>query len=190
MNRPRILLDVDGVSADFITPCLDAIHAHTGRRFAPEDVTDWDIMKSLGIGTEDAIAIYKSMERPGLCMDIPVYPDAREGIASLREWADVWAVTAPFGGPHWMYERDRWLVERLGFHKSHVLHVRSEAKPGIVGDALVEDKTSTLKAWSAAHPNKRGVLFLRNYNQNDGWVGDFARDWTGLTMLLEHRLRA
>ncbi len=189
MKRPRILLDVDGIFADFITPCLDAVHAHTGKRFAHDDVTDWDIMKSLGIGDEDARAIYKSMQRPGMCLGIPAYEGAREGVDRLREWADVWAVTSPFGGSHWMHERDAWLIEKMGFDKYDVLHVRGERKHGVVGDAFVEDKTSTLRAWQEAHPTGLGILFVRKYNQNDGWGGTSASGWPALVETLEIALR-
>lgn len=189
MTKPRILLDVDGIFADFVTPCLDAIHAHTGKRFHHDDVTDWDIMKSCGLDEETGNAVYKSMQVPGLCESIPAYPGARDGVERLRAWADVWAVTSPFGGDHWMHERDRWMVKNMGFHKDDVLHVRSARKHGVFGQAFVEDKTSTLKTWREHWPDQVSVLFLRNYNKADGWDGLSADGWSHLVALLEHRLR-
>lgn len=185
MKRPRILVDIDGVFADFVTPCLDAVRTCTGRSFDLDEVREWDTMKSLGISPEDARTIYESMERPGLCLSLPAYEGAREGVESLRTWADVWAITSPFGGAHWMHERDAWLVEKMGFDKRDILHVRGERKHGVVGDVLVEDKTSTLRAWTAAHPTGTGVLFLRSYNRNDGWEGSTAQDWPSLVETLE-----
>lgn len=176
----RILLDIDGVCADFITPCLAAITVHTGKQFDPTAIDDWDIMKALHIAADDAAAIYRSMQVPGLCRSMPVYPGAVEGVQRLRAHGDVWAVTAPFGGPHWMHERDQWLVEELGFRKADILHVRSDAKHAIKGDVLVEDKTSTLVRWQAHHPTGRGVLFQRRYNERDGWPGAAATTWSGV----------
>lgn len=189
MTRPRILLDVDGIFADFVTPCLDAVYAHTGKRFHHDDVSDWDIMKSCGIDEKTGEAIYKSMQVKGLCESIPAYPGAREGVERLREWADVWAVTSPFGGDHWMHERDRWMIKNMGFHKDDVLHVRSKRKHGVFGNAFVEDKTDTLKEWRTHWPDQLSVLFVRNYNMNDGWDGYAARDWFNLVGVLEDQLR-
>lgn len=189
MTKPRILLDVDGIFADFVTPCLDAIHAHTGKRFNHDDLTSWDIMESCDIDLETSKAIYKSMQVPGLCKSLPAYPGAREGVDSLREWADVWAVTSPFGGDHWMHERDAWLVENMGFVKYDVLHVRGERKHGVFGDAFVEDKTSTLLEWHKAWPSQLAVQFVRSYNVADRWDGYKAVDWPHLIAILEDQLR-
>lgn len=183
MTRTRILLDIDGVAADFITPCLEAIFAYTGVRYAPARVIDWDIMKALNIPDALGRAIYASMERPGLCRDIRPYPGAAEGIAQLRVFADVWAVTAPFSGDHWLPERDVWLRDVLGFKSDHILHVRSAAKPAIRGDVLVEDKVSTLEAWAAAHRHGVGVLFERDYNRGQ-WSGPTVRSWPALVAAL------
>lgn len=187
--RRRLLFDVDGVFADFVTPCLDAVHAVTGRRHMSDEVIEWDIMRALGIDEETGRAIYKSMEVPGLCAGIPAYPGAREGVERLREWADVWAVTSPFGGEHWMHERDAWLVRNMGFAKRDVLHVRSERKHGVFGHALVDDKTSTLLEWRGAWPDHFPVLMQRYSNANDGWDGRVARDWPHLVEVLEGQLR-
>lgn len=189
MTRPCLLHDVDGIYADFVTPCLEAIYQYTGKRFHHDDVTDWDIMKSLGIDEETGNAIYKSMQVKGLCESIPPYAGAREGVDQLRKWADVIAVTSPFGGDHWMHERDRWLVQHMGFHKDDIMHVRSARKHRVWGDAFVEDKTSTLRTWHEHHPDKLSVLFLRNYNKNDTWNGPTADGWPHLVSLLEYKLR-
>jgi 5'(3')-deoxyribonucleotidase len=147
-------------------------------------------MKALGIPDADARAIYASMEVPGLCRSIPVYPGAKEGLARIREFADTWAVTAPFGGEHWMHERDQWLIENLGFKSNDILHVRSAAKPAVLGDYLVEDKTSTLIAWDKVHgTNGTGILFRRLYNQRDDWHGFAVSDWSGLVSLFEELQR-
>lgn len=183
--KPRVLFDIDGVFADFITPCLQAVYEHTGVRYVPDQVDDWDIMKSLGISERDAQLIYKMMEKPGLCLNIPAYEGAREGVERVREFAEVWAVTSPFGGEHWMHERDQWLVEKMGFVKDDVLHVRSKRKHGVFGDVLVEDKTSTLHTWTTAWPKSRGILFRRAYNDRDVWDGMSSHTWPGIVQAIE-----
>lgn len=191
MTKPCLLFDADGVFTNFIEPCLEAIFQHTGRRFTHDDVTDWDIMKSLGIDAVATKAIYRSMEVPGLCFDMPAYPGARDGVEQLRQWANVFIVTSPFGGDHWMHERDRWMVQKMGFAYDDIMHVRSSRKHHVWGNAFVEDKTSTLQAWRSwwwgpgRHPEVVPLLFQRNYNTDDGWDGLAAPDWPALVASLE-----
>jgi 5'(3')-deoxyribonucleotidase len=181
MKRPRILIDVDGPMADFVAPALEAIFQVTGRRFKASDhVNGWDLFSGLGLSDDETKEVFRAMQVPGLCLGIPMVEGAREGIEELRKVADVWAVTSPFGGEHWMHERDAWLVRNLGFHKKDVLHVRGESKHGVFGNMLIEDKVDTLRAWQAAWPAETPVLFELSYNKNEGWSGAAVDDWPSL----------
>lgn len=183
--KPLVLLDIDGVSANFSAVALTAIYEETGLHYTEDEIVDWDIMKSLGIEDDVAKRIYKNMEVKGLCAGIPVYEGARICIERIRDIADVWAVTHPFGGEHWMHERDAWCVKHLGFHKDDVQHIRSKAKHRMSADVLVEDKVSTLMQWREFNPNGTGILFQRRYNMNDGWDGFAADNWAGIVTLIE-----
>lgn len=184
MKRPRILIDVDGPMADFVTPALEAIFQVTGRRFKVSDhVNGWDLFSGLGLSDDEIKEVFRAMQVPGLCLGIPVVDGAREGIEELRKVADVWAVTSPFGGEHWMHERDAWLVRNLGFHKKDVLHVRGESKHGVFGNMLIEDKIDTLRTWQAAWPTETPVLFELSYNKNEGWSGVVVDNWPSLASL-------
>lgn len=181
MKRPRILVDVDGPMADFVAPALEAIFQVTGRRFKASDhVNGWDIFAGLGLSEDETTEVFRVMQVPGLCLGIPMVDGAREGIEALREFAQVWAVTSPFGGEHWMHERDAWLVRNLGFHKDDVLHVRAASKHGVYGNMLIEDKIETLKEWEAAWPGSEAVLFEFSYNCNAGWTGHSISNWPDL----------
>lgn len=181
MRRPRILIDVDGPMADFVAPALEAIHQVTGRRFKASDhVNGWDLFAGLGLSDDETKEVFRVMQVPGLCLGIPMVSGAKEGIAELRGFAEVWAVTSPFGGQHWMHERDAWLIRNMGFHKDQVLHVRAASKHGIYGNMLVEDKVDTLRAWQAAWPTESPMLFELSYNRNEGWSGASVDEWPSL----------
>ena len=45
MKKPRVLLDVDGVLADFLTPTLEILHRLTDRRWLAEEMTSWDLFE-------------------------------------------------------------------------------------------------------------------------------------------------
>lgn len=190
MTRPRILVDVDGVLADFLTPCLQAVEAQTGRSYHPDDVSTWDIMDGLCIDEETSKAIYASMQFEGMCLGMSPYEGARVGVDRLRSLGDVWAVTSPFGGTHWMHERDAWLVKHMGFHKDQVLHVRGRAKHAVRGNVLIEDKVSTLREWRASNPYGIPLLFERRYNLGEGWDGLGASNWDQILDLVETGLRS
>lgn len=178
MKRPRILIDVDGPMADFVPPALEAIFQVTGRRFKASDhVNGWDLFAGLGLSDDETKEVFRVMQVPGLCLGIPMVDGAREGIEELRKFAQVWAVTSPFGGDHWMHERDAWLVRNLGFHKDDVLHVRAAAKHGVYGNMLIEDKIDTLRSWHEAWPKEAPVLFELSYNRDAGWDGIAVDNW-------------
>ena len=48
MTRPRVLLDVDGVLADFLTPALAFVEKLTGKPYQEADMTTWDIFEVVG----------------------------------------------------------------------------------------------------------------------------------------------
>ena len=48
MRKPRVLVDVDGVLADFLTPAFKIIEKLTGRLYRPEEIKQWDIFETIG----------------------------------------------------------------------------------------------------------------------------------------------
>lgn len=184
MIRPVVLLDIDGVVANFVEGCLPIIRMITGRTYQHDDVTQWQIEKALGLDTEETAELYRNICQEGWCAHLRPYEGAKEGVAALRAFADVVPVTSHFfTSKHWVSERDEWIVEHLGIPKTDIVH--THAKYRVLGDVLVDDKTSHLDKWSAHHAMGHGVLFLRNYNKNDGWLGSSAADWPSLVSTIE-----
>lgn len=184
MTKRRILLDIDGVACDFITPTLKVLSQLTGRTFQHDDVQDWDIMKSLGISDEIAKETYKRVGAPGNVAAFPIYPGAKEGVARLKEIADVYAVTSPLASSRtWAREREEWLLEQLDIPTSNVVH--TGAKHICLGNILVEDKAATLVKWREHTPYGTGILFKRAYNRNTEWDGVAVDDWPHLVRFVE-----
>lgn len=148
-KKPTVLVDVDGVLADFIGPYLDVIHTLTGRRYTREQVTSWSVTDALGLSDEEHHALgHHVVSTPGFCASLPVLPDARDGIERLRSVAEVYIVTSPWKGRHWAGERLEWLREHFGINERHVVQCR--AKHLVHGDVLVDDRTSTVQEWYEA----------------------------------------
>jgi 5'(3')-deoxyribonucleotidase len=147
--RPHVLLDVDGVLADFVQAALNVLLAETGVAVNPSTITTWELFDSVpneyrGWKGE----VYSRLADRGGCLGIPVYPGAQEGVARLREIADVTIVTSPFeGSPTWMHERERWLAHHFGIDRKHVIHATEKHR--VHGDVFIDDKLAHLHAWSA-----------------------------------------
>jgi 5'(3')-deoxyribonucleotidase len=181
----RVLLDCDGVLADFVSAALDIVWEEFGLRFLPAEVTEFDIMKSLGFGPEDSARFKRLVGgEEGLASTLAVYPGAQEGVARLREIAEVYIVTSPFGSnPTWTHDREAWLKRHFGIKSSHVVHAR--AKHLCVGDMLVDDKAEAVDRWRTAHPNGVPVLWSTLHNRRDLWDGQCTNDWGHLVELVE-----
>lgn len=175
----RLLLDVDGVCANFTAPLLKHITNLLDRHDNPctdDEITEFDIAKAFGLPPE---LVYEPVGLAGYCRDLKPYDGAAEGIEILRKRGiAVRACTTPFDSDWWSREREKWLVEKLGFDRKHIIQVHE--KESCAGAALVDDKTSTLVAWQAAHPNDRAILFSRPWNLKDKWEGSRVADWPSL----------
>lgn len=183
--KKRVLMDADGVFVNFIAGCLPHVHWITGRRHEHDDVNQFMIEKALDLDTDETRYLYEQVATEGWCRRLPAYQGAKEAIAAVREFAEVWAVTQPYPSKTWSYERDTWLVEDFGFDINDVLHVRSSRKHAIDGDVLLEDKVSTLLEWQEEHPNGYGILFERPYNKNSEWAGARVRDWAEVPSVVQ-----
>jgi 5'(3')-deoxyribonucleotidase len=182
---PRVLLDIDGVCADFVTPVLAAAGRMMGREFVLDDVHQWDILQAIGADAEVIAAVDRVIEQPGFCASLQVYPGVHEGLKQLRQYYEVVVVTSPFTGPHWVAERDAWLRRELGFAKSDIVH--TAGKRVCAGDVLIDDKDSTLVEWATYHPEGLPILFDQPWNRKDVTTRR-AMGWTHLVAMVRHHL--
>src|ERR1039458_10062200 len=121
LMKPTVLLDIDGVIADFAGAALELVHQLTGKHYKPEAVTTWEVFDSIP-EPQAKDEVYRILKAPGGCAGIPVYPEALAGIERLREIAQIVAVTSPFkGSPTWAHEREEWLSAHFGSAISYVI---------------------------------------------------------------------
>lgn len=171
--KPVVLLDVDGVLADFVTPVLAEINARTGGEYTYEEINGWDIYAALNVDPTVGRLVDNVIQQPGFCAGLREYPGVAKFLELLRERADVIAVTAPFEGAHWIGERLTWLADR-GFSKRDI--VFTNRKELVRGDYLIDDKASTVGTWEDVHPLGRGILYNRPWNRRERNLGYFAAD--------------
>lgn len=180
----RILLDCDGVLADFAGGFLKLVNAKFGTELVPADIWTYDIAEALGWAPERAEAAYRLItDCPDFAAKLDVFPGAVDAVARLQLIAEVYVVTSPWHTqPTWCHDRTNWLWRNFRIPAHHVIHAAS--KHLICGDMLVDDKTSHCDAWREAWPNGVAVQWSTPHNQRDLWDGPSTRDWDFLINLV------
>jgi 5'(3')-deoxyribonucleotidase len=164
MKKPRLLLDVDGVLANFLSRAFPIIESLSGVRYVPEDLTSWDIFETVDRSIEKNF--YRLCTAPGVAYSLPVYPGAKEGVARLQEIAEVYIVTSPMANnPTWAYEREQWLLTHFDIPSKRVVH--TSAKHICAGDVLIDDRPKNIQTWRAEHKLGIGLLWDQPYNRNE-----------------------
>ena len=189
MNRPVVLVDVDGVLADFQTAAFKEID-RIGIKLTIDEYNlsqrMWDFCAHPKLEAHRA-EIQQSWKRAGFCAEIKPYAGARDGIKMLREVADVYACTAHMrGNPTWVHERDEWLIEHFAFDHKHLIH--THAKYRVHGDMLIDDKPSNVEKWMARHPHAFAILWSQPYNIDATMRGALRTEsWHQVQNLLRRR---
>lgn len=110
----RVLLDCDGVIADFITPAIAAAERVAGVKLTYEDVVDHHMQNLLP--ERHRAAFMAELRAPGFCASIKPYAHAAEnvGFLSIALGAEVMIVTQPMSEcPTWVDERFAWVEKHL-----------------------------------------------------------------------------
>lgn len=188
----NILLDVDGVLADFIGLALSEINRITwplGKAFGRAAVVKRDMITALGLedNRQEIESVFCEL---GFATRIEPIDGAVAGIKALAEAGNnIFAVTAPMpGSVSWTYERDKWLIDHFKIHPREVLHVRSYAKHLVTGDVFVDDDPDTVRRWAATNPDCLAVLFGQPHNVSERTDLVWVKNWSNLVSLIaEHK---
>lgn len=189
--KRTVLLDCDGVLADFIGGVCRTLADLGHPQHEPHHVTEFDFCKSLKLETDVARAVKQRISgEPGWWLNLEPFPSARLGVAELREVADVYVVTSPWNSHrNWLWEREAWLKKHFDIPHSHV--IAASAKHLVAGDMLVDDKTEAVERWDREQAcvyreidgtlrTTFGVQWETPHNRNDGWRGRSTRSWSQL----------
>lgn len=181
MSKKRVILDCDGVIVDFVSAYLGLINYHGRTSHVPEDITDWDIVGCLDVPQPVVKKVHEYIDY-SFCRDLPPIPGAVEGVKELMKHTEVLFLTSPWGGARgWHTAREEWLQEHLGAKSNQIMH--GSAKEWVVADVFVDDKSSMVEKWQAAHPKGLGVLWDQPWGRNSNHPVR-TRDWAELLRLV------
>ncbi len=173
-QRPRVILDVDGVLCDFLGPCLRIINKLMGTKRTLDEMKTWHIFDALNVPKDIEKVVWREMKSKGWCKNLPVYNYAIDGVKQLREVADVVICTSPMDGETWVSERAAWLSMHFGITKP-IIH--TDSKWAVAGDILIDDKTETLLAWQECHPDGQAIRWSQATNIHVPFSGTTLTTW-------------
>lgn len=164
MNRRfRILVDCDGLLADYCSACFDLIERETGDRHTHEEVTHWDLFTIVGKSHLKHLA-KEEQAKSGWCANFLAYPEAQTAMSCLESLGEIVIVTSPMTAPHWSYERTLWLNQHFNIPKSRIVH--TEGKHYVCGDVFIDDSDEHCVKWKQHWPDGLALLWDAPYNRN------------------------
>lgn len=180
MTRPIILVDIDGVFANFIERALptvcatlrstrtrEAYEAGNFEAITHEHIVSYKMEEVFGLKPHE-IACWHDwhVKQPKFCAKISPYPGAREAIAELQKIGDVHPVSWPWPkSPYWIAEREDWLAEQLGIDPG--MSVQTSQKALVFGNVFIEDTTKHLVNWRNRWRDGVGIRIARPYNKSE-----------------------
>lgn len=164
-----ILIDVDGVAADFCG-CIDTYLQEAHGR-PPLTWRHHDLERNL---TDPVNSLPKSVVTDTMlyvkwgdaCSDMKPYEGAVDAVHdAIASGFGVAFVTVGFkDSPCWQHDRIKWLRKHFDDRAEILIVTSGVTKRLVAGAALIEDNPNTLQAWARKHPG-RTFLVDQPYNQ-------------------------
>jgi len=168
--RVRLILDVDGVVADFVGHVLRSV----GSSRDPAEVDEYDIFKFLT--TEQQEEARRLLSTSEFWLSMPLMPGALEGVRTfqLKGHEIVWATTPWEDCREWDWARRTWIKQHFSARDQDIVTIHE--KQWLTGEFLVDDRPESVLAWQRA--NAHGVAFLYNAPYNADFLWPQRLDWT------------
>lgn len=156
-TKPRLLLDVDGVLADFTTPALQFLES-IGKQKKFEQILSWDVFEA----DDEVERLFKEKvaTKPGFCLNLSPLRGSIEFVQKAKENYSVEILTTPYNVPNWYDERKDWIVKHYGIQRSHITFTHK--KQHYEGEIFVDDKLENVVNWHKNWHEKRECLAVIN----------------------------
>jgi 5'(3')-deoxyribonucleotidase len=165
-KKPRLLLDVDGVIANFAGAAVRVMNKISGMGILEEQIREWDVTTMLD-DEEHRRASKDAFNEAGFASTFESYDGSVDAVHRLREITELHFVTAPtVTNPTWVHDRVNWLAKHFGVDPRDVHHTAK--KWVLYGDVMIDDHPVNLEPWLQHWPGKLALLWDRSYNQGQG----------------------
>lgn len=154
MNKTRLGIDMDEVMADLMPEWIRRINKITGKDYTVNDVTNWNVPKSLNLDEELCLKI---LEDKDLYNNLDPIDGAIKTIKELNEKYDLYIVSyAPTNIS--LKHKGVWLNKYLPFIERRQW-IFTQSKHLIDLDILIDDGIHNLETFKG-----RAILFTRPWN--------------------------
>lgn len=191
-ERPRLLVDMDGVLAGFEERRAEVMRARGAPWVPVEEITEFygaEVYRRR-FGDAAAIAADRLMREPGFFAALPAVPGGLEAVQRLAARWDVRICSSPLrGAPGCMEEKRAWLAAHLGEDWARAA-ILTRHKARIGGDVLVDDRPDFKQLIAEAgecRPRWEHLLFRRPWNRASKAHDAVAEGWPEVERWAERR---
>lgn len=166
--KMKILVDVDGVVADLVTPILNRVNDLTNSKVEYKDITKFYFFnpKNKILNSDQCKIAHDTISQPGFHDLLKVMPGAKKGLKQLTDRGHeiIW-VTAPWRySKTWCWERTIWLKENFGAEPENIIF--TSRKELIPGNILIDDNVEYLEAWQKTNFSGIALTYDQPWNLN------------------------
>lgn len=161
-RKLTVVVDVDGVLADQVTPVLEELNRRHGSSYVKKDIRHWDEPLPLA-HTDIKTAIESSHQNPDFVKSMNPIENASEVVRELSKYLEVFIATnrtsvADQPTREWLKSNN---IPYDSYHNTSL-----EGKGVIQGDIIIDDYPKNVLEFTAK-PNRVGILFAQPWNEND-----------------------
>lgn len=160
----KLLLDCDGILADFHSTYLGLINSYTGKSYVLDDIKDFSIEDSLDV-REYSDRIKNDFDVHDLCEYLEPILGSEEAVEYLNSKINVVIVTAPFSSYKWVNQRYNWLRWNYNIDASNIIFTKN--KTHINGDYFIDDSLDNCVKWAVTHTQNICMLWDRPWNRKN-----------------------
>lgn len=152
-----IAIDLDDTCNYFLRSLVSEYNKLNGTSFSEEDITDWDITKSLG---QEGLDLF---HEPGFFINCPPREDCLEVTARLAKDHNLLIVSSlPRRAVTAAYEKFKWVERHLPFIKEDNI-ILTSGKMNVNADILIDDRDKNISSFS--RENKKTIMIDMPHNR-------------------------
>jgi 5'(3')-deoxyribonucleotidase len=165
MKINNILLDQDGVIADFITPCIKRMNEELGENLTLKEYVDiglFNVDEVYGISEKRFWEILEKNDT--FWSSLNPFPWSKKLVEYLSEIAPITVCTSPSDNPKCFEQKSKWLLD-FGFEPDQIMIGKRKYLMANRGNVLIDDFDRNIKKFENA--NGHAILVPSTWNTHN-----------------------